>query len=114
MLFDNGNTRISNNGDEGTSRGQVLRVDEQARTVTRDAERRPQGELVRARHGATAAERESTISTPAFCRTRLTPTARISQALEVDPGGNIVWGMQINAQEYRSYRMNDLYTPPPA
>ena len=40
------------------------------------------------------------------------PVARISQALEVDASGNIVWGMQINAQEYRSFRLNDLYTPP--
>ena len=40
------------------------------------------------------------------------PASRLSQALEVDSSGNIVWGMQINAQEYRSYRMDDLYTPP--
>ena len=40
------------------------------------------------------------------------PAGRFTQVLETDSGGNIVWGMQIAAQEYRSFRMNDLYTPP--
>jgi hypothetical protein len=32
--------------------------------------------------------------------------------LEVDASGNIVWGIQISALEYRSFRLSDLYTPP--
>jgi arylsulfate sulfotransferase len=113
MLFDNGNTRISANRDEGTSRGQVLFVDEQARTVT---------VMVNANLKVNSAALGTAQPLPngnlhfdaGFLPDPANPAARISQALEVDPDGNIVWGMQINAQEYRSYRMSDLYTPPPA
>jgi arylsulfate sulfotransferase len=111
ILIDNGNTRISNAGDKGSSRGQVLRVDEQARTVT----------LVL---NADLKVNSSALGTAqllpngnyhfdaGFIVDPANPAARFSQALEVDPSGNIVWGMQIKAQEYRSYRMDDLYTPP--
>jgi hypothetical protein len=40
------------------------------------------------------------------------PAQRFTQAIEVDPSGNIVWGMQITAQQYRNFRLDDLYTPP--
>jgi hypothetical protein len=34
-----------------------------------------------------------------------------TQAVEVDAAGRIVFGLRIGAQEYRSVRMRDLYTP---
>ena len=102
MLFDNGNTRISRNSDQGTSRGQVWRIDEGSRTVT----------LVlnadfKVNSAASAPRNSAQRQLP--LRRRLhhgpsEPSARSTQALEVDPSGNIVWGMQITAQEYRSYR----------
>jgi len=110
IVFDNGNTRIVG-AEGGSSRGQVYRVDEQARTVS----------LVM---NADLKVNSSALGTAqllpngnyhfdaGFFPDPANPLARISQALEVDASGNIVWGMQINAQEYRSYRMNDLYTPP--
>jgi arylsulfate sulfotransferase len=33
-----------------------------------------------------------------------------TQALEVDPVGNIVYALRVGAQEYRSFRMKDLYS----
>ncbi len=117
VLFDNGNTRISNNTDAGktpgNSRGQVLFVDEQARTVT--LELNADLKVNSAALGTAEPLPNGNYHFDAgFLPDPNNPAARISQALEVDAGGNIVWGMQINAQEYRSYRMNDLYTPPPA
>ena len=111
LLLDNGNTRISNNGDKGTSRGQVLLVDEQARTVTL---------LLNADLKVDSSALGTAETLPngnyhfdaGFVQNPSSPNLRFSQALEVDPSGNIVWGMQIDAQEYRSYRMTNLYTPP--
>ncbi len=37
--------------------------------------------------------------------------ANSSRSVEVDPAGNIVYGMAINTPEYRTFRMPDLYTP---
>ena len=97
----------------GSSRGQVFRVDEQARTVS---------PVLNADLKVNSAALGTAQLLPnghyhfdaGFLPDPANPTARISQALEVDASGNIVWGMQIYAQEYRSYRMDDLYTPPAA
>jgi hypothetical protein len=34
----------------------------------------------------------------------------ISQSVEVDKDGNLVYEMQANAPEYRTFRLHDLYT----
>jgi arylsulfate sulfotransferase len=111
ILFDNGNTRIARSADQGTSRGQVWRLDEETRTA----------------HLVTNAD--LLVNAAALGSAQLLPNGnyhfnagfipnpanrnqRITQALEVEPGGNIVWGMQINAQQYRNFRLDDLYTPP--
>jgi len=40
------------------------------------------------------------------------PANLITQLYELDSTGNIFWTMRVYAQEYRDFRMNDLYTPP--
>ena len=111
LLFDNGNTRISNNNGMGNSRGQVLQVDEANRRV---------GFVLNADLGVNS----SALGTAqrlangdyhfdaGYIVDPAAPTTRISQSLEMNATGQNVWGIQIYAQEYRSFRLNDLYTPP--
>ncbi len=111
LLFDNGNTRIADNNGDGASRGQVWLIDDQARTATvmMNAGLRVNSSAL----GTAQLLANGHFHFDAgFFPDPAHPPARISQALEVDAGGNIVWGMQIYAQEYRSFRLNDLYTPP--
>jgi len=111
LLFDNGNTRIAHNGDQGSSRGQVWRLDENARVASLVLNADLQVNSA-ALGTAQLLSNGNYHFDAGFIPDPTNRAARISQALEVDPGGNIVWGMQINAQEYRSFRLNDLYTPP--
>jgi arylsulfate sulfotransferase len=110
ILFDNGNTRISRNGDQGASRGQVWRIDEGSRTATPVLNADLKGNSA----ALGTAQLLSNGNYHFDAGFIVNPATRqfYTQALEVDPSGNIVWGMQINAQEYRSYRLDDLYTPP--
>jgi hypothetical protein len=111
LLFDNGNTRTWRNSDEGSSRGQVWRLDEQARTakLVLNAELQVNsGALGTAQLLANGNYHFDA----GFVPNPANPAQRITRALEVDPNGNIVWGIQIAAQEYRSFRLEDLYTPP--
>jgi hypothetical protein len=111
ILFDNGNTRIARNSDEGNSRGQVWRLDEETRTayVVTNADL-----LVNAAALGSAQQlaNGNYHFNAGFIPNPANPNQRITQALEVEPGGNIVWGMQISAQQYRNFRLDDLYTPP--
>jgi hypothetical protein len=110
-VLDNGNTRIAQNGDMGNSRGQVFVIDEAGRkaTLVLNADLKSNsaalGTIQRLFDGHYHFDM-------GFIADPSNPAARFTQALECDSGGNIVWGMQIAAQEYRSYRMRDLYTPP--
>lgn len=111
LVYDNGNTRISRSGDQGTSRGQVWHIDEAARVASL---------VMNADLQANSAALGSVQTLPngnyhfdsGFIANPSNPAQRITRALETDPSGNIVWGMQINAQQYRSFRVDDLYTPP--
>jgi hypothetical protein len=111
ILFDNGNTRILRNSDTGSSRGQVWRLDEETRTayVVTNADL-----LVNAPAlgSAQLLPNGNFHFNAGFIPNPANPNQRITQALEVEPGGNIVWGMQINSQQYRNFRLDDLYTPP--
>lgn len=111
VLFDNGNTRINRNGDQGTSRGQVWSIDEASRTATLvlNADLKVNSSAL----GSVQLLANGNYHFDAgFIPNPANRAQRISQALEVDPSGNIVWGMQITAQQYRSFRLDDLYTPP--
>ena len=111
MLFDNGNTRIFRNTDQGTSRGQIWQLDEEAHTATLLFNADLKVNSAALGTGQVLANGNYHFDA-GFIPAPGNPNQRISQALELDPSGNIVWGMQINAQEYRSYRLTDLYTPP--
>lgn len=106
-LFDNGNTRLA--GDSvGTSRGQVIQLDESQRTARL---------LLNAGLGVRSlalgsAQRLSggnfhfnagVIFDPASA---VNPTAL---SIEVDPAGNIVSSVRFLASVYRSFRLADLY-----
>jgi hypothetical protein len=111
LLFDNGNTRIANNSGQGNSRGQLWRIDETAHTA----------KLVL---NADLLVNSSALGTAqllpngnyhfdaGFVPNPADPTKRITHALEVDPNGNIVWCKEISAQQYRSFRLESMYTPP--
>jgi arylsulfate sulfotransferase len=111
VLFDNGNTRIAQNPDERDSRGQVLKIDEKAHTATvvmnvdlkQNSAALGTAELLDNGHYQFDA---------GFIQDPSNPAARFTQLLETDSAGNLVWGMQVAAQEYRNFRMRDLYTPP--
>jgi arylsulfate sulfotransferase len=111
LLFDNGNTRISRNSGQGTSRGQLWRIDEAARTAKL---------LLDADLGVNSSALGSAQLLPngnyhfgaGFLPDPANSAKRITHALEVDSNGSIVWCIEIAAQQYRSFRLQDLYTPP--
>jgi arylsulfate sulfotransferase len=111
ILFDNGNTRIAQNPGELSSRGQVLKIDEKAHTATvvMNADLKQSSAALGT---AELLDNGNYHFDAGFIQDPSNPAARFTQLLETDPAGNLVWGMQVAAQEYRSYRMNDLYTPP--
>ena len=109
VLFDNGNTRIARNSDQGASRGQVWRIDEASRTAYPVMNADLKGNSAALGSVQTLANGNYHFDAGFL----VSPSRQFfTQALEVDPSGNIVWGMQISAQEYRSFRLDDLYTPP--
>jgi arylsulfate sulfotransferase len=110
-VFDNGNTRIARNPGETTSRGQMLRIDEKAMTATvlMNADLKQNSPALGT---AEVLDNGHYHFDAGFIPDAANPATRYTQALETDSAGNLVWGMQIAAQEYRSFRMKDLYTPP--
>ncbi len=102
-LFDNGNGRQGQNGNQN-SRGQVFRVDEQNRTVdlVLNADL---GYYAFALGSAQRLENGNYFFDIGF----RTEGAAIS--LEVDSSGAPVYAIQSAAPEYRTFRMKDLYTP---
>lgn len=108
MLFDNGNTRHSIDPN-ANSRGQVLRLDETNRVASF---------VLNADLGAYSIALGSAqlLSNGNYSfdvgwvldANFQNPT---SQTIEVDPSGRIVYNLQAATQEYRTFRMRDLYTP---
>lgn len=103
-LFDDGNVR--NAADSNAhSRGQVLQLDEQNRIATL---------VLNADLGGYSFALGSAQKLPNgnyhFDLGWLQPNGT-SQAVEVDPSGNIVFTLQLNSPAYRSFRLTDLYTP---
>ena len=110
LLFDDGDTRQGIDP-AAHSRGQVLKIDEQNRMATL---------ILNADLGTYSAALGSAqklvnghyhfdsgfIADPSG-----SAKPYFSQAVEVNAAGEIVFGLQIGAQEYRSIRMRDLYTP---
>jgi len=105
-VFDNGNLRVDQCG-YGNSRGMVLYVSEQARTV----------------YIATEADLGQYSVAVGSAQLLVSPPSNIyasfgngfidgqgAQAVEIDLTGKIVFNLQVNWYSYRSYRMQDLYT----
>jgi arylsulfate sulfotransferase len=109
LVYDDGNTRIAANPGEN-SRGQVLTLQETALIATLDvnadmgvygyalgtAEGLPGGTF----HFDTGWITQDAIA-----------GANASRSIEVDASGNVLYGLVVNTPEYRTIRMQDLYTP---
>ena len=111
-LFDNGNTRLA--GDAvGTSRGQVLQLDESRRTVRLLLNA---GLGVRSLAlGSAQRLRDGNYHFNAGYISDPTSAVNLSAlSIEVDPAGNIVSSVQFLALVYRSFRLADLYGLPAA
>ncbi|HYW44088.1 MAG TPA: aryl-sulfate sulfotransferase [Bryobacteraceae bacterium] len=111
LVFDNGNTRIAANNQMGDSRGQVLQIDEADRLATLVLNT-DLGVNSSALGTAQQLSNGDYHFDAGFIVDPASPFSRFSQALEVNANGQIDWGIEIYAQEYRSFRLNDLYTPP--
>lgn len=103
LLFDNGNTR---HFDDETvhSRGQVLEIDESTRTATLVLNV-DLGDYAMALGSA-----QKLTSGHYHFNLGWMPNT-FSQALEFDSAGNLVSRVETETQQYRSFRMLDLYTP---
>jgi hypothetical protein len=103
VLFDNGNTRQAEDP-TANSRGQVIDINEQNLTATL---------ALNADLGAFSlalGSAQKLNDGNYFFNLGWVPNA-ISQAREVDSAGNLVSNYEIGTQQYRSFRMHDLYTP---
>jgi len=102
-LFDNGNTRRAVDP-EAHSRGQVLEVDEAGRTakLVLNAD---MGD-----YGLALGSAQKLANGNYFFELGWAPNF-FSHALEFDPAGNLVSQVEVETQQYRSFRMRDLYTP---
>jgi hypothetical protein len=111
LLFDNGNTRAQRYPDQGNSRGQLWRIDEQAHTakLVVNADLRVNSSALGT---AQLLPNGNYHFDAGFVQNPENPTQRITEALEVDPNGSIAWGMKSMTQQYRSFRLDNLYTPP--
>jgi arylsulfate sulfotransferase len=110
LVFDNGNTRIFENPGH-FSRAQVYHIDEQNLIAT---------PIINTDLGVNSAALGTALLLPdgnyhfdaGFMPDPANPSNLITQLYELDNTGNIFWTMRVYAQEYRDFRMNDLYTPP--
>ncbi len=108
-VFDDGNLRVKQCG-MGNSRGMVLYVGEAARTIY-IATLADLGQ-----YSVALGSAQVLISPPnnvyaSFGNGLLNLGGHAAQAPEVDLNGNIVYNLQADAFSYRTYRMQDLYTP---
>ena len=109
-VFDDGNLRHKQCGGTGNSRGMVLFMAEAARTIYIDLSA-DLGQFSGALGSAQLliSPRNSTYA--AFGNGLLNLPDKAAQATEVDLNGNIVYQLQASDWSYRTYRMQDLYTP---
>lgn len=105
LVFDNGNTRISASG-QGTSRGQVIRLDEQNRTAS-FVLNAPLGVYSRAVGSAQLLTNGNYHFDAGFV---FAPAGIISNSFEIDPAGRVISNLTTNTVLYRTFRLADLYT----
>jgi hypothetical protein len=110
LVFDNGNTRISNNPGEN-SRGQVYHVDEANLQVT---------PVINTDLGVNSSALGTAELLPdgtyhfnaGFIFTPTNPPNVFTQLFHLDASGAIESNTRVAATEYRNFQMTDLYTPP--
>ena len=107
-VFDNGTTWVKDCDPNGHSRGYVLTVDVPNRTVTPLLIQ----DLGAYSNGLGTAEVIPGSPDYHFCNGQIN-RATLSQAPEITPDGVVEFNIQADHQAYRSYRMQDLYTPAP-
>jgi len=110
LVFDDGNTRVQNDPAAGTnSRGQLLQVDQQKMVATL---------VLNADLGSYSSAVGSAQALPNgdyhFDSGFIAASGGdlVSQSVEVNASGDIVYGIGFAAIEYRTFRMSDLYTAP--
>lgn len=109
-VFDDGNTRVTECGGAGNSRGVVMYINEAART----AYMATLADLGAYSYALGSAQLMYSPLYPvyaSFGNGLLSIPQQAVQATEVDTNGNIVYQLQGSFWSYRSYRMQDLYTP---
>jgi arylsulfate sulfotransferase len=105
LVFDNGNTRITNQG--GNSRGQVLRLDEQSRTASF---------ILNADLGilsiAVGSAQQLRDQNYHFDAGFVTDSSgRSAYSIEVNGSGDVVYTAKANTILYRTFRMTSMYAP---
>jgi arylsulfate sulfotransferase len=108
IVFDNGNTRHSLDP-AANSRGQVIRIDEGARTAS-FALNADLGAYSIAL-GSAAALENGNYHFDAGWINDTSGQPSYSKTVEVTPSGDIVYALAVQATNYRTFRMRDLYTP---
>ncbi len=109
-VFDDGNLRRQQCGGTGDSRGMVLFMAEAARTIYIDLSA-DLGQFSGALGSAQLLISPPNSTYAAFGNGLLNLPDKAAQATEVDLNGNIVYQLQTSDWSYRTYRMQDLYTP---
>jgi hypothetical protein len=104
ILFDNGNTRRAGDPD-APSRGQVWQLDEQTMTATPLVN----VDLGRYSSAVGAAQRLSNGDFSFTAGNQGLPPNQFGQTIEVRPDGTLAYVLEINKQEYRSFRVRTLY-----
>jgi hypothetical protein len=110
LVFDNGNTRIVSHPSEN-SRAQVYHVDEQNLAVM---------PVINTDLGVNSSALGTAEQLPdgsyhfdaGFFADPNAPLSRITELFDLDASGNIQSTTRVYAQEYRNFRLTDLYTPP--
>ena len=103
-VFDDGNVRVASNS-KAHSRGQALMVDEENRVVTLLINTDLGGFSFALWLGPAAGSGRVCIRAGWYV------PANDSQFVEVDPSGNTTYSLSVSDPEYRTYQLNDLYTP---
>ncbi|HME32913.1 MAG TPA: aryl-sulfate sulfotransferase [Terriglobales bacterium] len=109
-VFDDGNLRHKQCG-MGNSRGMVLLVGEEARTVYIETQA-DLGQYSFALGSAQLLTSPPNNIDASFGNGFVNDPGHSAQAVEVDLTGKIVYSLEVNGYAYRSYRMQDLYTLP--
>jgi arylsulfate sulfotransferase len=106
-VFDNGNVRRLA-GDSTNSRGQVIKLDEKNRVarLILNADLGMYSGAVGSAHSLANGDYHFDLGLIVGPQHEL-----MSQSVQVDPSGSIVYQIQVSTAEYRSFRMRSLYVP---